>query len=572
MKRINPYISKERMSKYILNSLLPILFNGIIIGMLVGVVVWGYNFCAEHIVEFSSHIYKSVHENLVFMPLLLLGVGLIACLMALLLKFITELAGSGIPYTEGVMRGQLKFKKVKMFFGTIIYSFITFFAGLPLGSEGPSVQLGGLVGNNVNAVEEKIRWRSKAWNRLSITSGASAGLAVAFNAPLTGLIFALEEGHKKFSPTILLSTASTVIFALLTSRLLNYVCHIKDSFNYFIFDFGNIEVLPYNSLWLLIILGLGIGIVAALFSLLLHYIRVFYAKFKIKPIVKLLIAFLSVGIIGVFFTDVLGGGSSLIKKLVMFDENGAFVLGAGSVALLLLFKVVLISLSSSSGTTGGLFIPLLTIGALVGGLFGHLFISLGVMEEQYYTMFIVIAMASMMAAVVRAPLTGIILVSEITGQLLNGFLQTAIVVVIAYFVVQLLNITPLYDELLDGTLDALHEGKTKKRLIIEEKIDEGSFVVGRSIRDILWPAGVYIVSVARMKRDGQVAYSNDDKEGERLIHAGDVYMMKADTYDIDATLDELRALTSVEKRIDDDKVTIVDNGDKKIKESLEKND
>lgn len=239
---------------------------------------------------------------------------------------------------------------------------------------------------------------------------------------------------------------------------------------------------------------------------------------------------------------------------------------------MLLFKVVLISLSSSSGTTGGLFIPLLTIGALVGGLFGHLFISLGVMEEQYYTMFIVIAMASMMAAVVRAPLTGIILVSEITGQLLNGFLQTAIVVVIAYFVVQLLNITPLYDELLDGTLDALHKGETKKRLIIEEKIDEGSFVVGRSIRDILWPAGVYIVSVARMKHDGQVAYSNDDKEGERLIHAGDVYMMKADTYDIDATLDELRALTSVEKRIDDDKVTIVDNGDKKIKESLEKND
>ena len=83
MKRINPYISKERISKYILNSLLPILFNGIIIGMLVGVVVWGYNFCAEHIVEFSSHIYKSVHGNLVFMPLLLLGVGLLACLMVL---------------------------------------------------------------------------------------------------------------------------------------------------------------------------------------------------------------------------------------------------------------------------------------------------------------------------------------------------------------------------------------------------------------------------------------------------------------------------------------------------------
>ena len=161
--KTKPFRIRQSFIKYFLNTILPILFNGLIIGIIVGVIVWGYNFCAEHIMEFSKEIYSYVHKNIAFLPLLLVGVALIAVIMALLLKFIPEMAGSGIPYTEGVMRGELKYKKIKMFFGTIIYSFITFFSGLPLGSEGPSVQLGGIVGNCVNSVEEKIQWRSRAW-------------------------------------------------------------------------------------------------------------------------------------------------------------------------------------------------------------------------------------------------------------------------------------------------------------------------------------------------------------------------------------------------------------------------
>ncbi len=535
--KTKPFRIRQSFIKYFLNTILPILFNGLIIGIIVGVIVWGYNFCAEHIMEFSKEIYSYVHKNIAFLPLLLVGVALIAVIMALLLKFIPEMAGSGIPYTEGVMRGELKYKKIKMFFGTIIYSFITFFSGLPLGSEGPSVQLGGIVGNCVNSVEEKIQWRSRAWNRLSITSGASAGLAVAFNAPLTGLIFALEEGHKRFSPTILLSTASTVIFAVLTSRCLNLWTGLKESEFFYIFSVeGGIFTLPMNSIWMLLLLGIGIGLSATVFSIVLSYIRILYDRLKIKRIYRLLIAYISTGLIGVFFVSVLGGGSGVIKEIL----SGNLALSA--ILVILGLKVVLIPLSSNSGSTGGLFIPMLVVGALVGGVFSHAFEAMG-MDAKYASMIVAISMSAMMAAIVRAPLTGIILVCEITGEYLNGFLQTAIVVVIAYFIVELFGIKPLYDELLEGSIKSANKGKKAVHVRIEEIIDNGSFVAGRSVRDILWPAGCQVDEIVKVNKEGQVVTRND-KGGERLIHAGDVYIIKCETHDLNDTLDELHALTS----------------------------
>ncbi len=536
-----PYRIKQSFTKYLLNTVLPIIINGLVIGILVGVIVWGYNFCAEHITEFTKEIYTNVNEKLYFLPLLLVGMGALAVIMALLLKFIPELVGSGIPYTDGVMRGELKYKKIKMFFGTIAYSFLTFFSGLPLGSEGPSVQLGGLIGDCVNAGEEKIRWRAKAWRRLSITSGASAGLAVAFNAPLTGLIFALEEGHKRFSPTILLSTASAVIFSILTSRCLNVWTGIRTDFTYYIFDVGEIATLPYDSIWMLLLLGIIVGLTAALFSVFLSYTRRFYDRFKIKRIYRLLIAYVLVGLCGVFIVDVIGGGAGLVRNMLS-NFSSETPSSWSTIFVLLILKMILISLSSNSGSTGGLFIPMLVVGALIGGLCSHMFINMG-MDSKYAAMIVAIAMSAMMASIVRAPLTGIILVCEITGQFLNGFLQAAIVVVIYYFVVELLSIRPLYYELLEGNIKAANKGKSLVHVEIEEIIDNGSFVTGRSVRDILWPAGCQVEKIVKVNKEGEVV-TRSDKGGERLIHAGDLYIIRCETHDLDDTLDELHALTS----------------------------
>lgn len=538
-KHIIPFRIKHSFKKYFLNTIIPTLFNAVIIGILVGTVIWAFNFCAEHVMEFSRDIYSAVHAELYYLPLLLLGVGALAGLMALALKFIPEMAGSGIPYTEGVMRGQLKYQKTKMFFGTIILSFVSFLAGLPLGAEGPSVQLGGIVGDTVSEVESRVNPHAKATRRLAITSGASSALAVAFNAPLTGIIFALEEGHKRFSPTILLSVASTVIFSVLTSRLLNIWTNLKSSFNFFIFDLGDMEMLPMEQIWMLVLLGLFVGLLACVFTLLIRYVNKFTEHFNIKRVFRLLAAFLLVGIVGVFFQDIVGGGSALIQKI---SAGGVAV---STLIIILILKLLLVVLCTNSGSTGGLFVPMLAIGALLGAIVGNLFMKMG-MDKDGLKVIVVISMSAFMAAVVRAPLTGIILIAEITGQLLSGFLQTAIVVVIAYLIVELFNVKPIYDELLDSTLKRLNRDKKRRIVRITETIDAGSFATGRSVRDILWPAGCHVDKIIKMNHEGQIV-TRGDKDGERMIFGGDIYVIHAETYDVESTLEELHALIKVGK-------------------------
>lgn len=548
---IKPALVKKSYKKYLVNTLFPILLNGFLIGVSVGTIVWLYNQGAEYILKATTKIYSLVGQNLYYLPLLLAVLATLAFLMNYLLKLVPEMAGSGIPYTEGVMRGQIRFKKLPMFLGTILYSFLSFFVGLPLGSEGPSVQLGGIIGNSVNTLEEKKYWKAKGWEKISITSGASAGLAVAFNAPLTGLIFALEEGHKRFSPMILLSTSSSVIFAVLTSQTLSFFTGVtaektgqEGAWNFYVFQkLGEkLNALPIDQIWMLLLLGLFIGLFACVFSLLLTYAKKFAEKLKIKRIYLLLAAYLSVGLIGVFYLDVLGGGSGLINKIASGDSMSitwSFLL------IILLLKLFTITLSSSSGSTGGLFVPLLAVGSLIGALFGRMFISMG-LDPKYDYMIIALSMTALMSAVVRAPLTGTILIAEITGSLSSGFLQAAIVVIIAYFVVELFHVKPLYDELLEGTLKRVNADKVFQKVEVEAVIEDGAFVVGRSIRDVLWPAGCQVQKIVKINQKGEIV-TRSDKDGERLIRPGDVYIIRLESYDLDQSLDELHALICARK-------------------------
>lgn len=519
--------------RYLLNTVLPIICYGGIVGSLVGVIVWAYNFAAEKISETTLEIYTYVGQKLYFLPLLLLGLIALAFIVWVIIKIIPEIKGSGIPYTEGVMRGQIKYRTIHVFIGTILNSFISFFAGLPLGGEGPSVQVGGVIGQGVDQVFEKVDPRAKAFNRLAITGGASAGLAVAFNAPLTGIIFALEEGHKRFSPSIFLTSASSVLFATLISRLLRLATTGTFS-GYFMFKMVDLESIPLNNLWMLLILGILIGLAAALFSKIQVVTKVLLDKFKIPTLARLIVAFVLVGIIGVFLTDILGGGSGLIKKIAALDFTWQMLL------LLLVIKLFLIAICSNSGTTGGLFVPMLAIGALFGGLFGHLFMAMG-MEEVYYRTMVIISMSAFMGGVVRAPLTAMVLIAEVTGSLMSGFFETGIVICLAYFTVELLDIQPLYDTLLEGTLYQLHKGQERKIVTFEINIEDGSFAAGRAIRDILWPSGCIVQKIVKMNKEGQIV-SRMDKDGERLIYAGDVYIIQAETYNEEELREQLDCL------------------------------
>jgi H+/Cl- antiporter ClcA len=204
--------------------------------------------------------------------------------------------------------------------------------GLSLGREGPSIQLGAMLGSGVSQRSRYPRLEGK----YLITSGASAGLAAAFNAPLAGVLFALEELHRSFSPIMRTCIMGASIAADLVSRLFFGLRPI--------FDFPVRQILPLAVYPWLIALGLASGLPGAL---------------------------------GFLFT----------------------VLCYGSVV------------------PGGIFFPMLVLGALLGRLYADLLVHLIGLDPQLAVNFVILGMAAFFTAVVRAPITGSILITERTGSL-----------------------------------------------------------------------------------------------------------------------------------------------------------
>ena len=132
------------------NIVLPVIAYGGVAGIVVGFVVSLFNLGATYLSEYSNIIYKWMGENPAYIPLLFVGLIALALIMALLHKFVPQVRGSGIPQTEGVLRGLVTFKWLRILISTIVGSYISFFAGLSLGAEGPSVQIGATTAQGVS--------------------------------------------------------------------------------------------------------------------------------------------------------------------------------------------------------------------------------------------------------------------------------------------------------------------------------------------------------------------------------------------------------------------------------------
>ena len=191
---------------YFRNVIIPVICYSGVCGILVGVIVGLYTKFANLLTEWSKEIYTLVHNNPIWSPLLLAGLVVIAMLCYLLLKITPECKGSGVPRTEGVLRGLLTFRWLRVLLTTITSSLLTYFGGLSLGSEGPSIQIGATTAQGACRV---LKCRM-AWTRYIMSAGAGTGLAVAFNAPLTGIIFVIEEVQKKVTPMLLLTAGCSV--------------------------------------------------------------------------------------------------------------------------------------------------------------------------------------------------------------------------------------------------------------------------------------------------------------------------------------------------------------------------
>lgn len=508
--------------EYLKTVVLPVIILSAAAGSAAGLAVGLFNYAGSRLSAYSSEIYGLVRDNPAFVPLLFLGLVALAVMMHFLLRAIPEVRGSGIPRTEGTLRGLLKFKWLRVVAGTFAGSFISFFAGLPLGSEGPSVQIGAFTAEGVT----ELLPTKYSWRRYVSTGGASAGIAVAFHAPITGIVFALEDVHKSFNPLVMISAITAVIFGITVSDAVAlWWGGAESSFLWFATD---IAAVPMRFSWTLLIAGIGTGVIAVAFNFMLIKIGKVKLFKKIPNLAKLIAVFVLAGIAGLLFADSIGGGIGLIGKLV----NGGIVWT--TVLVLLIVKLVLIVLSFDSGATGGLFVPMLAVGALVGALFAELFVSTGALDASYYDTVVIISMGAFLGAVIRAPITALVLLIEATGAA-TGFLSCGIEVFAAFIVAEVLMRRPLYDVLLDREIRAKYEGKTMTNQSIDVKVEEGSFAADKSVREIMWPVKCLVHTVIRGE---EIIIAN----GKTRIRAGDVLHLQASLYEENELKEELDSI------------------------------
>lgn len=313
-------------------------------------------------------------------------------------RFSPFAAGSGIPHVESVAKGELppapfSLIPVKFFGGLLAIG-----GGLALGREGPSVQMGADIGSFVG---QTLRLPERDWMALLAACGG-AGIATAFNAPIAGAVFVLEELIRRFDTRITIAALGSSCSAIAVARL--FLGRSPDF---------HVEPLAYSSFGDGL-LFLALGIIAGFAGM--AYNRAIMGTIALAdrihwPIeLRAAVIGMLVGTVAWLAPGLVGGGDPITKHLL--SSNEGFQLLAVSFGI----RFLLGPISYAAGTPGGLFAPMLVLGAQVGLMSSAMLSFLFPHTTVPPTAFAVVAMAAFFTAVVRAPVTGIILIVELTGN------------------------------------------------------------------------------------------------------------------------------------------------------------
>ena len=418
-----------------------ILPKALVVGIVAGLVASGFrmalHFCEESRIRLI--------ERLPSWEGLMVAVGLGAAGSALGLwlvrRFAPEAAGSGIPDLKSVVLGQ----KVLNWRRVIPVKFLAGVAGigggLTLGREGPTVQMGGATGLMVSA------WfrvkQGEGERKALISAGAAAGLAAAFNAPLAGLIFALEELNGNFTPVVFVAS-------FLASVSADVVCRVVTGETP-VFAMPGMPAPTLHALPVCAVLGLAAGLFGVLFNRSLLLSLDLFERLKSWPApLTGALAGLIVGAAAWAYPAMSGSGALLSDRALSGDLAVKWML------LLIVGRFLLTMVSYGSGAAGGIFAPLLVLGSLGGLALGagvHSWLPEWAANPQ---VFAVVGMGALFTSTVRAPLTGIVLMTELTGN--YGFMLPLLVGgFVAYGVAEALGDKPIYEALRERSAGAASE-------------------------------------------------------------------------------------------------------------------
>lgn len=460
-----------------------LIIQGIIIGLITGGVIVLNRLGINKLYSVFIKFYAWGNKGIVNAILVIIALALIGLLVGLMVKREGMISGSGIPQVKGRVINKLKMNWLRILIYKFLGGLLALSAGLSLGREGPSVQIGASIGEGV---AEKTYKKMPVKKEFLITAGASAGLSAAFNSPLSGIIFALEEIHRNFSPLVLLPAMAAAISADFISK--NFL-GMEPALN-----FSEMNAIPLKYYWILIILGVFTGILGVLFSKGIYLFQDIYSKLKKVPQeVKVMIPFVITAIVGLIAPMLLGGGHELILELTEGGQSILFLI------IIYILKFLLLLVCFGSGVPGGIFLPMLLLGAIIGDVFGVLSIELLGVNSSFIINFIALGMAGYFVSVVKAPVTGIVLIMEMTGSF-SHLLSLSVVVIISFITSELLRNEPIYEVLLERLLKRVGVSKEvndNKKAILEFVVEMESIVEGKFISEVDWPKDCLLVSIKR---------------------------------------------------------------------------
>ncbi|MBL8012558.1 MAG: chloride channel protein [Candidatus Omnitrophica bacterium] len=367
--------------------------------------------------------------------------------------FAPEAKGHGIP--EILKAVALRGGKIRpgIVFYKAVASVLSIGSGFSVGREGPIAQIGAAFGS---AFGQVLKLPSSRVINLT-ACGVAAGIAGVFNTPIAGVMFASEVILRDFGSNVL----TTIVVAAVSSSIISRI---------FLGDHPSFSVPTYtlhNPIEIFLYFGLGIlaALAAVLFMTVLEKLEILIERWKFPEWLKPVCGGVLIGIIGYVFPQIFGSGLPTIEDALHGNLSLQLLLS------LIILKIFATSLSLGAGSSGGVFAPLLFIGAVLGGAFGQL-------VSMYYFIpiapsgaYALVGMASVFAAAARAPITAILIVFELTGGY-GMILPIMIGVVTATSISQLI------------LKDSIYLGKLKRKGIDIKSFEETRVLEGLRVSDV----------------------------------------------------------------------------------------
>ena len=406
-------------------DLFTLFVAAICVGLLAGAVAGSFRLCLNYGAQWRNWLISFLHsQGLIGLPVLVVVCASLAGLAGFLVSRLEPAAeGSGIPHTEAVVQGRAEPNRRRVLPIKFLGGVLAISSGMMLGREGPMVQMGGTVGIFI----ARGIGSTRAQLRVLMAAGAAAGLATAFNAPIAGGVFVLEELLQTFNPRYAIATLLASASGFLSARML------VDTNQEFVtgpISGSNLTDIPWY-----LVAGLVCGLAGTAYT---HYIL---ATLNIADRIGISRA-----------KRCMGGGDNLTQSALL----GAGTLGG--IALMLAIRIVAAPICYAAGTPGGIFAPMLVVGTGIGLLLtrlGETLFGFGPVGGSLA----VVCMAAFFAAVVQAPVTGLVLTAEMTGA--TAMLPASLAAcAIAMSIPMLLASPPVYEAL----------AKRKSRLAKRRKV------------------------------------------------------------------------------------------------------